>query len=78
MSKTLEAVTYGLKELTDTCGCVKFDLPYGKHGETTTILVPPRGRDAFRSLLLEVARHEHEELLILAGSVAKILDAEDN
>lgn len=76
MSKTLEAVIYGLQELNDTCGCVKFDLPYGKHGETITILVPPRGRGAFRSLLLEVARHEHGELLILAGSIAKILDTE--
>ena len=76
MSKTLEAVTRAFKELNDTCGCVKFDLPYGERGETITILIPPRGRGSFCSLTLEVARHERKELLILAESIAKILDAE--
>jgi len=61
MNQILDAVMQSLDNLHDTCSCTKFMLPHGSNDIVITVPRTRRGRELYRSLLLEVARIEREK-----------------
>jgi len=76
MSYELDAIMRSLDELNDTCGCPTFILPHELDDVAIPVPRTRRGRELFRSLLLEAGRFEREKVLANAEEVGKKLTAE--
>jgi len=76
MSYVLDAVMQSLNEVNDKCGCATFMLPYELDDVVVTVPKTRRGRELFRSLLLEVGRIEREEIIAKMQELGETLSIE--